>query len=264
MACLPIEIFRYTSLVLTFLTIINWLGHLVFMFVHETHTLDKYLVIAYWTASVGCGLMNELTKSLYLLSLSLMFAIQAVVQSFGSFRLVGYVMVFYALCMVVAKTILEIVILRYKNASLTDSVPYSAIQLNQAKYAAIMQALKKNKDSRAEVTVLRLFAYLFTIAYFNYCNFRFWKDIFEIPNHAFRPAQLIFPITLLIVSVLLMKMIDLIIYRKDHHLIYLILIFGVCLVSFFLGDHLINFGGLLAYLVIISVIYICKVIYSAN
>lgn len=270
MACLTIEVFRYSSLFLTFLILVNWIAHLVYMVTSEKHTADKYVVVAYWLASVCCGLVNELTKSLYFLSLALLFAIQALVLSVGSFKLAGYVMMTYAVFLAVAKVTLEVIILRYKSADLNvdeltqSGMLNSAANLNANKYLAIMHALKKNKDSRCEVTVLRLIAYLFTIAFFNYCTFRFWKDIFEIPEHAFKPVQLIFPITLLFVTVLLLYMIELIIYRKDHRLIYLILIFGACLLSFFLTHHYYNFAFLLIYLLIISVIYICKLCYSSN
>lgn len=275
MACLTIEVFRYSSLFLTVMIIINFIGHLVYMAITEKHSMDKptlsrYMVIAYWLASVGCGLVNEVTKSLYFLSLALLFVIQALVLSVGSFHVIGYLLVTYAVCLAVVKVTLELVILRYKSADLNVdelgpiSVVNNAANLHAAKYVAVMHALKKNKDNRVEVILLRLVAYLFTIAFFTYANFRFWKDIFEIPDHAFKPVQLIFPITLLIVLVLLLHMIDLIIYRKDHHLIYLILIFGVCLVSFFLTHHIYNFAFLLVYLIIISVIYICKLCYSAK
>ena len=268
MACLTVEVFHYSSLCLTVLILVNWFGHLVYMIASEKHTLDKYLVVAYWTASVCCALMNQLTKSLYFLSLALLFAIQSLVLSVGSFRPVGYILVTYALCMTLTKAILEIVILRYKGATSlngdSDEALNRTTQLNQVKYSAIMHALRKNRDSRAEVTLLRLVAYLLTIAFFNYCTFRFWKDIFEIPDHAFRPVQLVFPITLLVATVLLLNMIDIIIYRKDHRLIYLIIIFSGCLLSFYLTANFYNFAFLAVYLFVISVIYICKFFYSTN
>ena len=270
MACLTVEVFQVLSLLISAMIVINWAGHLVYLFSSETHTTDKYqviVVIAYWTTSVVWSLINELTKSVYLLSLALLFAIQglALSMSLGRFGVISYLLIVYAVACSLVKASLEIIILRYKSVNMNVDQPLNVLietsQLNEAKYHATMKALKQNRDSRNEIIILRVFAYCATGFYFTFVTIRFWSDIFDIPNHAFRASQLIFPITLLVTGALLLYMTELIIYRKDSRLLCMIVLFSPCLLSFFLTHHIYNFSFLLAYLTIITLIYLLKLFY---
>lgn len=194
------------------------------------HAIDKFklLVIAYWFISVILNALNELTKSIFYLSFSFMFMLQALVISIGHFHGIGYLILCYALFISATKFVLEIIIIRYKarqiKANLKRDVtdypqanllaqPYSQapaqsptiyiIPTNQGNQAPVNLVIAqppvapvdshqpilntiKTKKSKIEVTILRLVAYLFTIGYFQYCGLRFWLDLFDIPNHAFR------------------------------------------------------------------------------
>lgn len=254
MACTTLECLRYLSYTITIVIGINWIAYLFYALLVEKHELAKYVVIGYWLASVASSFVNELTKSFYYLSLALLFALQSLVLSINHLELIGYLMVSYNLCLTSAKVIFEIIFLFYK----TEAPQTSDFTLSPSSYVSIMDSINRTKKNRYEVIIIQFVSYFFTLAYFNYCTFRFWTDLYEIPEHAFRPKQLIFPINLLVITFLLLYMIELIIYHDNKYVIFLVILFIFCDAVFFFTQHYYNFAFLTIYIVILLIIYFYK------